>query len=87
MPEGVGVAVGVGVGVEVSVDEPPPPQAVKTKLTTITHMTNGVLYVGDWVGLMDGIYVGDWVGLMDGMLLKGDFYYYFDSYFGNKYAG
>ena len=77
MPEGVGVGVGVavGVGVEVSVDEPPPPQAVKTKLITITHMTNGVLYVGDWVGLMDG------------MLLKGDFYYYFDSYFGNKYAG
>ena len=58
VPDGVGVAdgvpegVGVGVGVELAVDEPPPPQAVKVKLSAITHAVKGVLYVGVWVGLI-----------------------------------
>ena len=63
--DGVSVGVGVGVGVGVAVDEPPPPQAVKVKLSAITHAVNGVMVVG----------VG--VGLIGVMLLKDEYLLYF----------
>ena len=39
----------LGVGVGAAVDESPPPQAVKVKLSAITHAVNGVLVVRAWV--------------------------------------
>ena len=54
VPDGVGVAEGVldgeaesvGVGVGAGVDDPPPPQAVKVKLSAMTHAVKGVWIVG-----------------------------------------